>query len=75
MVEEVLPRTSEFPDPPVANVDQVLLVFAMSRPPFDPQAATRFLVASEAAGIPVLVLLNKADLVPEDELNTTVKQV
>eukprot|EP00884_Botryococcus_braunii_P018339 jgi/Botrbrau1/5189/Bobra.0172s0059.1 len=75
MVEDILPRTSVFPDPPVANVDQVLLVFGMSMPGWDPQAATRFLVASEAAAIPVLAVLNKADLVPPDQLAAVVSEV
>lgn len=54
---------------------QVLLVFSVFSPPWDPQMATRFLVASEAAGIPVLVLLNKADLVSGDQLASIVRQV
>jgi hypothetical protein len=37
----VLPRATELQDPAVANVDQVLLVFAMERPPLDLQTATR----------------------------------
>lgn len=53
----------------------MLLVFAVSMPPWDPQMATRFLVASEAAAIPVLVLLNKADLVSGDQLASIVHQV
>jgi putative ribosome biogenesis GTPase RsgA len=54
---------------------QVLLVFAMSMPPWDPQAITRFLVVAEASEIPVLVVLNKADLVPPQELDAIVQQV
>lgn len=38
MVEEVEPRDSELSDPSVANVEQVLLVFALDRPPFEPQS-------------------------------------
>lgn len=41
MVDDVLPRSSELQDPAVANVDQVLLVFALERPPLDLQVATR----------------------------------
>lgn len=37
----MLPRSSELQDPAVANVDQVLLVFALERPPLDLQVATR----------------------------------
>ena len=64
MVNEVLPRRSELADPAIANIDQVLLVFSLDRPAWDGQMATRFLVGAEAADLPVIVLLNKADLVP-----------
>ncbi len=40
-VDEVLPRATELQDPAVANVDQVLLVFAMERPALDLKGATR----------------------------------
>ena len=40
-VDEVLPRMTELQDPAVANVDQVLLVFAMERPALDLKGATR----------------------------------
>lgn len=33
MVEDVLPRFSELADPAIANVDHVLLVFALAQPP------------------------------------------
>ena len=40
-VDEVLPRQSELQDPAVANVDQVLLVFAVKQPALDLKGATR----------------------------------
>ena len=54
---------------------QVLLVFSLSQPPWDGQMATRFLVSAEAAGLPVLVVLNKADLVPEETRQHVVAEV
>ncbi|KAK9820948.1 hypothetical protein WJX81_002551 [Elliptochloris bilobata] len=74
-VEEVLPRRSELPDPRVANVDQVLMVFALARPAWEPRGATRFLVAAEAGRLPVAVVLNKVDLVPPAEADAVVAQV
>lgn len=75
LVGEVIQRKSELLDPPIANVDQVLLVFAASDPPFDVTQVTRFLVATEAAGISITVLLNKCDLLPEEEVSGLVKQL
>jgi ribosome biogenesis GTPase len=36
-------------------------------PPLQPSAATRYLVAAEAAGLPITVVLNKADLLGDAE--------
>lgn len=67
MVGEVLPRDSRLAEPPVANVNHALLVFSGALPPLQPSAATRYLVAVEAAGLPVTVALNKADLLGDEE--------
>jgi RsgA GTPase len=64
VVQEVLPRSSELGDPPVANVDHILLVFSLSQPPFEPAQVSRFLVLAESTAVPVTLALNKADLVP-----------
>ena len=75
MVEEVLPRTSRLDEPPVANISQVLLVFSLDRPQFQPVSATRYLIAVEAAGLPVLIALNKADLVSDDEVEVHERRI
>ncbi|BDA45177.1 probable small ribosomal subunit biogenesis GTPase RsgA [Coccomyxa sp. Obi] len=74
-VDDVLPRRSELQDPAVANVDQVLLVFALERPPLDFRTATRFLVSTEAAELPATVVLNKADLVPAEECSSALAEI
>ncbi|WP_443190626.1 small ribosomal subunit biogenesis GTPase RsgA [Pseudomonas indica] len=68
-----LPRTSELcrPDmrgllkPVAANVDQIVIVFA-PRPEPHANLIDRYLIAAEHAGISPLLLLNKADLVDEE---------
>ncbi|WP_440467479.1 small ribosomal subunit biogenesis GTPase RsgA [Pseudomonas sp. YH-1] len=68
-----LPRTSELrrPDmrgvlkPVAANVDRIVIVFA-PRPEPHANLIDRYLVAAEHAGIKPLLLLNKADLIDED---------
>ena len=67
MVEEVLPRESRLQEPPVANVNHIALVFSSAMPPLQPSAATRYLVTAEASGLPITVVLNKADLVEGGE--------
>ena len=65
-IAAVAPRQSVLERPPVANVDQILLVFALAEPELDPQQLGRFLVQAESTGVPVSVLLNKQDLVSAD---------
>jgi ribosome biogenesis GTPase len=52
--------------PPLANVDHILLVFALAEPDLDPQQLGRFLIQAESTGVPVSVLLNKQDLISAD---------
>lgn len=70
VVEEVLPRTSYLPHPPVANVDQVLVVVSLVEPDLDEWFLNRVLVASEAFGLEALIVLNKVDLVPPEEVDS-----
>ena len=75
VVQEVCARHSEMSDPAMANVDQIILVMSLNLPPFDARQATRFLVSAEAANIPVMLLLNKADLLEEDMTAALVAEV
>ncbi len=68
VVEEVLPRSSYLPHPPVANVDQVLVVVSLVEPDLDEWFLNRVLVASEAFGLEARIVLNKVDLVSPDEV-------
>lgn len=45
-----------------ANLDLVVCVTTPAEPPFRPRFVDRALIQADAAGIPVLILLNKADL-------------
>ena len=62
-IAQVLPRHTELDRPPIANADQILLVFALEEPTLDPIQLSRFLVKAESTGIAVLLCLNKSDLV------------
>jgi len=54
--------------PPVANIDQALVVFALASPDPNLFLLDRFLVRMEKAGIPAIILFNKEDLVTEEEV-------
>ncbi len=50
-----------------ANVDRVVCVTSPASPPFRPRFIDRMLVQAEKAGIPAVILCNKADLPFDDE--------
>jgi ribosome biogenesis GTPase / thiamine phosphate phosphatase len=62
-ISEVLPRQTELDRPPIANADQILLVFAFADPPLEPYQLSRFLIKAESTGLNVCLSLNKSDLV------------
>ena len=68
-IAEVLPRQTQLDRPPVANAEQILLVFALADPPLEPYQLTRFLVKAESTGLTVCLCFNKSDLVPPEQLN------
>ncbi|MBX5435908.1 MAG: ribosome small subunit-dependent GTPase A [Alicyclobacillaceae bacterium] len=63
VIVEVLPRKTELVRPPVANVDQAVLVASMAVPDFHPRLLDRMLVTVQAAGLRPLIVLTKTDLV------------
>ncbi|WP_242067265.1 small ribosomal subunit biogenesis GTPase RsgA [Leptolyngbya sp. FACHB-711] len=66
-IAEVFSRQTELDRPPIANADQILLVFAIAEPTLDPVQLSRFLVKAESTGLGVCLCLNKKDLVSEAE--------
>jgi ribosome biogenesis GTPase len=62
-IAAIHPRRTVLDRPPMANADQILLVFALTEPDLDPQQLGRFLVKAESTGVPVSLCLNKQDLV------------
>jgi ribosome biogenesis GTPase / thiamine phosphate phosphatase len=66
-ISEVIPRHSELDRPAIANVNQILLVFAVADPPLEPYQLSRFLLKAESTGLDVVLCLNKCDLISADE--------
>lgn len=61
-VDALLPRRNALVRPAAANVDQALVVFAVSSPRPNLNLLDRFLVAMRQQGIPVIICFNKTDL-------------
>ncbi|MEM1395250.1 MAG: small ribosomal subunit biogenesis GTPase RsgA [Cyanobacteria bacterium P01_H01_bin.150] len=66
-ITNVLPRNSQLDRPAIANVNQILLVFAVTDPPLEPYQLSRFLVKGESTGLDVVLCLNKSDLITSQE--------
>lgn len=61
-VAEILPRKNSLIRPPVANIDQALVIFAMHSPEPAWGLLDRYLIMMERAGIPSVICINKDDL-------------
>lgn len=70
VINEIYPRKSELIRPPIANADQVLLVFAATHPEPNFGLLDRFLILMEQQNIPVTICINKIDLKSDDFLKT-----
>ena len=66
VVTSVQPRSSELIRPPIANVDQAIVVGSLIRPRFQPMPLDRFLVHGEREGLEMVIVLTKKDLVKNE---------
>jgi len=62
VIEKVLPRHSRLARPPVANVDQAVIVFAVREPEPSPVLLDRFLIMASINKVEPLICFNKVDL-------------
>lgn len=67
-IAQILPRFSQLDRPPIANAEQILLVFALAEPNLDPFQLSRFLIKAESTELDVCLCLNKSDLLTKEEL-------
>ena len=61
-IDEILPRKNALVRPSAANVDQALVLFALTQPSPNLNLLDRFLVMMAMEEIPVVICFNKADL-------------
>lgn len=66
-ITAVLPRKNELVRPAVANIDQALVVFAVTDPKPHFHLLDRFLVMMEQKEIPVVLCFNKTDIAARSE--------
>ena len=68
MIDAVEPRRNAFTRPAVANVDQLVVIASGAIPVTDPYLIDRISAIASLRGCLVLVVINKCDLDPADEL-------
>lgn len=66
-IENILPRRNAFIRPAVANIDQALVIFAMTRPEPNLNLLDRFLLMMRQQDKKCIICFNKVDLVSEKE--------
>ena len=67
-ITKILPRKNELRRPAVSNVDQALVVFAVTEPTPHLNLLDRFLVVMDSKRIPAVLCFNKKDIAREIEI-------
>ena len=66
-ITEILPRKNRLLRPPVANVDQAVILFAIVKPDPNYNLLDRFLIMMRQQNLPVIICFNKQDIATEEE--------
>ena len=72
-VTSISDRTNELIRPNVANVDQALIIFALTSPEPNFVTLDKMILQYKAQDIPVLICFNKEDLFPKEEANEIIR--
>ena len=75
VIEEILPRQTILKRPLVANVDQVVLIFAAKEPDINRILVDRFLIIAEQSNLDIIVCINKIDLINDNFDKENLRQV
>lgn len=68
LITAVEPRKNDLERPPIANVDQAILIHAAREPEFSFNLLDRFLIRISMANVEAVIVVTKIDLLNEDEL-------
>jgi ribosome biogenesis GTPase len=75
VITSVQPRSSELLRPPIANVEQAIVVCALQEPKFQSQPLDRFLVHAEKEKLRIAICLTKKDLVADPDEITSITEM
>ncbi|SFS51155.1 ribosome small subunit-dependent GTPase A [Marininema halotolerans] len=74
-VTDIHPRKTELMRPPIANVEQAIVVGSLKQPELTLDLLDRFLVHAEREGLDILICLTKEDLVEDEKLIDQVRAI
>lgn len=61
-IEKIYPRSNEFIRPPIANIDQLIIVLATTNPKPDLMLVDKEIIMAEKNGVEPIICINKIDL-------------
>lgn len=73
-VDKIYPRDNSLVRPTVANIDQAVIVFAVSQPDPNYNLLDRFLVMVEREGIDALICFNKIDILSDEAVSEIIEK-
>lgn len=73
-IDEILPRKNELRRPPVANIDQLIIVVSTTAPRPNALVIDKLIALAEQKGIEPIVVFTKTDIAPTDELFQVYRQ-
>ncbi|MDO5402269.1 MAG: ribosome small subunit-dependent GTPase A [Eubacteriales bacterium] len=65
---EILPRKNELVRPAAANIDQAMVVFAITQPDINFNLLDRFILMMDYQKVPTIICFNKIDLAGHEEI-------
>lgn len=74
-VLHIHPRKNEMVRPAIANIDQVVMVFAAKRPDINMTLLQKFLIYAEYVGLDKIICINKIDLDENQDYKTVVEML
>jgi len=69
-IDEILPRKNELRRPPVANIDNLIIVVSTTAPRPSPFVIDKLIALAEQKEIEPIVVFTKTDIVPTDTKST-----
>lgn len=75
VITTILPRKSFITRPPIANIDQNIIIMSLREPLLDISQLDRFIVHTQLANLEMVVFINKMDLKDKKKLLPQIKEI